>query len=246
MRFAQVALFTWAALSCALATGAQNTQPDYAGQPAIIPNMRPNMRPRTQPHAPADESCLPWVRAALMQATVSTTELGVPPKARNDYKRACGQLKRKRLADAEESVRDAIQEYRNYSAAWVMLGELLEAKQALAEAQSACAQAQKTDPAYLPSYLCLAELGIKSEQWDEVLNPTKTALDLNSASDAYAYFYRAVAYLHLNNLRDAEANALEAVKIDKTHHETPSRALLSQIYEAEGNSAAFPSECKNP
>jgi len=244
MRLTQVVLFAWATVSCAVPLDAQNTPPDYAGQPAIIPNLRPNMRPRSRATVPEDVSCLPWVGSALIEATVSTTQLEVPKKARNDYKRACGQFKQKRLAEAEQNVRNAIKEDQNYVAAWVMLGEVLEAKQELSQARNACARAQSTDPAYLPSYLCLANLDIRSEQWDQVLDLTKTALELNRASDAYAYFYRAVAYLHLNQLSEAQTNALEAVRVDKAHHQTPSCLLLAQIYKAENNSARSP-ECND-
>jgi tetratricopeptide (TPR) repeat protein len=175
---------------------------------------------------------------------VSTTRLEVPSKARDDYKRACAELKRKNVAAAEQNVRSAIEKYESYAAAWVMLGEILQARQDPREGQKACAEAQKADPAYLPSYLCLAEAAIQNEDWEEVLKSTRAALDLNPASDPYAYYYRAVAYFRLNGLPEAQTNALEAVRIDRTSRETSSCELLRRIYEAQGNTPPPSPDCK--
>jgi len=174
---------------------------------------------------------------------VSTTRLEVPKRARSDYKKACDEFKQKKLAAAEEDVRSAIQDYPDYVAAWVMLGEVLAAKEETDHARNACEHAQTTDSTYLPSYLCLTQIALKNEQWEQVLSLTTKALDLNPQTDAYAYFYRAVAFFHLKNLPEAQANALEAVRIDKTYRQTTSCSLLAQIYEAEGD-ARQPSECR--
>ena len=62
-------------------------------------------------------------------ATVSAIRLGVPGKARSQYEKACDAFKKKKMTEAEQHVRDAIQKYPKYPAAWVMLGQVLQDEQ---------------------------------------------------------------------------------------------------------------------
>jgi tetratricopeptide (TPR) repeat protein len=63
------------------------------------------------------------------------------------------------------------------------------------------------------------------------------AISLNVGGDSYAFYYRATAYFHMNNLGEAKKNALQAAQID-VNHSVPSLALLlAQIYEREGDKA---------
>ena len=182
-----------------------------------------------------DEACLPWAISQIRGATVSVVRLQVPDKARSEFDKACGDFRKKKLADAEQHVRTAIEKYSSYVAAWVMLGQVLAAQQQGEKAHDACSRANTTDPTYLPPYICLAELDARSGQWDEILNITKTALGLNPVGDVYAYFYRSMAYFNLNQLPEAERNALQAEGIDGDHRDAAVHYLLAQIYEAKGD-----------
>lgn len=202
-------------------------------QPAI---MQPLINtPLPKPQITEDEACLPWALSQIRGATVSLVRLEVPDKARSEFDKACGDFHKKKLADAEQHVRSAIDKYSNYVAAWVMLGEVLAAQQQGDKAHEACEHANTTDPTYLPPYICLAELDARSGKWDEILNVTKTALGLNPVGDLYAYFYRAMAFFNLNQLPEAEKSAIEAEGIDREHKEAPVHYLLAQIYEAKGD-----------
>lgn len=55
--------------------------------------------------------------------------------------------------------------------------------------------------------------------------------------DSYAFYYRATAYLHMNNLEEAKKNALQATQIDVNHTEPSFDLLTAQIYEREGDKA---------
>jgi tetratricopeptide (TPR) repeat protein len=125
-----------------------------------------------------------------------------------------------------------------------MLGQVLSAQQQAEKAHEACSRAASADPTYLPPYLCLAELDARSGQWDEILNVTKMALGLNPVGDMYAYFYRSMAFLNLNQLADAEKNAIQAEGFDKNHLQAPVHYLLAQIYEAKGDIASASAEIK--
>jgi len=95
-----------------------------------------------------------------------------------------------------------------------MLGQVLEGQQQPKEAGDACEQALTIDSSYLPSYLCLAEISVRNQQWDAVLNPTGIAIGLNPVGDAYAYCFCAMAYYSVHKLAEAEKSALDAADND--------------------------------
>lgn len=212
-------------------------------QPSIMQPVMPDT-PLPKPQVADDEACLPWALSQIRGATVSVLRLQVPDKARSEFDKACGDLHKKKLVDAEQHVRSAIEKYSNYVAAWVMLGEVLAAQQQGEQAHEACSHANIADPTYLPPYLCLAELDARSGNWDEILNVTKTALGLNPVGDAYAYFYRAMAYFNLNQLPEAERSALQAEGVDAEHHDATIHYLLAQIYDAKGDVASAIAEVR--
>ena len=133
-------------------------------QPGIMQPVIPDT-PLPKPQMTEDESCLPWALSQIRGATVSVLRLEVPDKARSEYDKACGDFHKKKMADAEQHVRSAIEKYSNYVAAWVMLGQVLAAQQEADKAHEACSKANATDPTYLPPYLCLAELDAKAGNW---------------------------------------------------------------------------------
>jgi hypothetical protein len=216
-------------------SGQPNTQPSFGIPP---------MQPFSKPTITEDETCLPWAISAVRGATVSVARLGVPSKARSDFEKACGDFRKKKLPEAEQHFRDAIEKYSSYSAAWVMLGEVLEEKGQAQEATDACSHAVTLDATYLPPYLCLAELGTRANLWDRVLEVSNRALALNPVGDGYAYYYRAMAYFHLNKVQEAWKNASNAAGIEGEHYEPGLYFLLAQIYEAEGDAENAVSQLK--
>ncbi len=218
----------------------------FSPQPAQPLGMQPLIpdTPLPKPQMTEDESCMPWALSQIRGATVSVVRLEVPDKARSEYDKACGDFHKKKMADAEQHVRSAIEKYSNYVAAWVMLGQVLAAQQEADKAHEACSKANATDPTYLPPYLCLAELDAKAGNWEEILNVTKMALGLNPVGDVYANFYRAMAFFNLNKLPEAEKSALQAEGIDMDHKQAPVHYLLAQIYDAKGDVASAMAEVK--
>jgi cytochrome c-type biogenesis protein CcmH/NrfG len=169
---------------------------------------------------------------------VSVARLQVPGKARSEYEKACDASNKNNLGEAEKHARGAIDKYHNYSAAWVMLGVILEQQHKAQEASEACTHAATIDTTYLPAYLCGAEFSVRSRDWKQVLDQANAAIGLNSEGDGYAYYYRAAGYLGMNNLAEAKKSAVQAVETDTTHKEPSFSFLLAQIYEREGDKAS--------
>ena len=254
-----VALVTqplFAQRNAGLGSGARTSAPSsgslagptvFGSQPLAQPiGMQPLIPedPMSKVQMVEDESCLPWAIGSIRGATVSVMRLQIPDKARSEYDKACSDFRKKKFAEAEEHIRGAIEKYSNYVAAWVMMGQVLEAEQQVEKAHDACSHASAADPTYLPPYICLAELDARSGHWDEILHVTNLALDLNPVGDVYAYFYRSMAYFNMNKLPEAERSALVAERMDAAHHQPSVHFLLAHIYEAKGDLAGAAAEVK--
>ena len=198
----------------------------------------PDVQSQTKPAVSDDEQCLPWNFSAAQTATLSVTSLKVPSKARGEYQKACDASQKKKFEESEQHLRRAIDKFKDYSAAWVMLGVVLDERHKEQEARNACSQAAIIDAKYFPAYLCLAEFSARNQEWARLLDLSNFALSINSENDGYAHYYRAMAYFYLNNLVEAQKNALQAAQIDLNHNYLPLYFLLAQIYAAQGDKAA--------
>lgn len=194
------------------------------------------------PTTPADstrlitaESCNSWTAAAVNSPTVSVERLAVPKGARAEFQKACAELKDGDFLAAEGGARKAVGLYSGYAAAWVVLGQALSAEHKDGEAVQACKQAMKVDPTYAPPYLCLAQFAERTNKWDDVYTFSGHALSLEPATDPYAFFYAALADLHLKRYAQAELDGRSAEKLDTANQIPELHLLLAQVYQAEGN-----------
>jgi len=189
------------------------------------------------PRIARDENCfLPPLNGVRGQ-TVELSDLQIAAKAKREYEDGCAALRNKKAADAENHLRKAVKQYPRYSAAWVLLGQTLEAQQKTDEAREACSQPVTSDSNYRPAYLCIADIAARSQRWEEVLKFSNRALELDPSSDAVGYAYNAAANLNLHNLPQAEKSALRAADLDKNNADPRIHFLLAQIYEAKGDRA---------
>jgi Flp pilus assembly protein TadD len=225
--------------------GVTNSRPTYSpAQPGIQPGADPGLmlptitpQPMQKPVVADDESCLPWDLPTARNASVSAIRLAVPEKARSHYEKACGAFKKKKLTEAEQQARDAIQKYPKYPAAWIMLGQVLQDEQKMDEAHEACMQPMKVEPAYLPPYLCLAGLLDREGKWDDLVTWSDRFQGLNLTADMYSNYYRGLALFHLQNFPEAQKCLSKAIDIDMAHHQPAFNFLMAQIYGQQGNMA---------
>lgn len=184
------------------------------------------------------ESCNSWTEAAVHSPTVSMARLAVPGKASGEYQKGCGAFKGRKLADAEEHLRKAIGVYPNYAAAWVVLGQVLDAQHKRDEARDACTRAKTVDPDYVPPYICLADFAASEKNWEQVASLSGRALELEPLTNMYSLYYSACAAFYLKDLHEAETKATSAIKLDTWHHLPQLHLLLARVYEATGDSHA--------
>jgi len=221
--------------------GGTTSRPVYSPtQPGTQPNTEtevptPSTGSLPKPVMTEDDSCLPWDLSIVRGASVSAIRLAVPSKARGQYEKACGALKKNKLSEAEQHFRDAIQKYPNYPAAWVMLGQVLEDQQKMTEAHDACSQSIKVDPTYLPPYLCLAGLLDREKQWNDLLTWSDRFGGMNLGGELYSNYYRGLSLLHLRKLPEAQKSIAAAIALDSEHHQPHLYFLLAQIYGEQGD-----------
>jgi predicted Zn-dependent protease len=167
--------------------------------------------------------------------SAGVADLQAPSKAQKEQRDGCAALRNSKAVEAEAHLRKAVKQWPNYSAAWVVLGQVLESQQKFDKAYDSCSQPLTIDSKYLPAYLCMADVSAHTENWNQVLNLSNRALEIDSTSNPVAYDYNAAANLHLHRLPEAEKSALKAVEIDKNNTDPRVHFLLAQIYEAKGD-----------
>jgi tetratricopeptide (TPR) repeat protein len=182
----------------------------------------------------ADNCFLPPLNG-LHATTVGVADLRIPEQAKKEYEGACSALGNKNMVEAEKHLRKAVKQYQQYSAAWVMLGQTLEAQQKMTEARTACSRPIATNSNYLPAYLCQADISGRLQSWDDMLKLSTRALEIDPTNNAVAYAYNAAANFNLHNLSKAEESALKAEAIDKSNTDPRIHFLLAQIYEGKGD-----------
>ena len=190
---------------------------------------------KSEPKNAADFNCFLPPLNVVHSHTVAVANLQPSGKARKEYESACSALKDRKYDSAEAHLRKAVQQEPKFTTAWVTLGQMLAAQQHTDQARTACSQAVTADASYVPSYLCLADIAARGQQWDEMLKFSRRALDLDPTDNVVAYDYHAGANLNLHKLLEAERSALRAVEIDKSHSDPRLHFLLAQIYEAKGD-----------
>lgn len=180
----------------------------------------------------ADNCFLPPLNGLQMLAT-GVAEFQVPPKTQHEFDEGCSSLRAKKAIDAEVHLRKAVKQDAKFSAAWVLLGQVLESEQKMDDARDACAK--PAGSSYMPAYLCLADISGRARNWDEVLKYSSLALEIDPSTAAPAYAYNAAAQFNLHNLPEAEKSALRAIDIDTSNKDPRVHFLLAQIYEAKGD-----------
>jgi tetratricopeptide (TPR) repeat protein len=167
--------------------------------------------------------------------SIEVADLQAPSKAQREQRDGCAALRSSKAIEAETHLRKAVKQWPKDLPGWVVLGQVLEAQQKFDQAYDSCSQPLSTDPHYLPAYLCMADISAHSENWNQVLQLSNRALEIDPTNVAVAYDYNAAANLHLHRLAEAEKNGLKAAEIDKSNNDPRVHFLLAQVYAAKGD-----------
>ena len=174
-------------------------------------------------------------RGKKAEGMVSVASLQVPAKARKEYEKGSESLEKGNLAEAEKSLRKAIDLYPKFAEAWLRFGDLEQRQKNTEEAMADYQRAIAADANFALPYLRMASVSASASDWEQTRKLTEKLLLLDPVSFPQAYYYNAVAELNLNHIAHAETSALRAESLDKLHSEPLVELLLATIYNAKGS-----------
>ena len=99
-------------------------------------------------------------------ATLSATPYKAPGDARKAYERGLQAERNGKLADAHKYFEAAVEIYPKYLNAWFQLGTVLQKEHQNDAARTAYTQATTLDTKFLPPYLSLCVIGLRSRKLD--------------------------------------------------------------------------------
>lgn len=175
---------------------------------------------------------------------VSLNRLEVPGGAKKEFWKACEEVSSRKPAAAEQRLSRIVALYPKFAAAWVLLGQIQEDQNRAQEAQRSCSHARDADAVYLASYLCLADLASRQDNWTQVAELTNQALALHPLRAPGAYYYNALAYLYLRQESPAEKSALGVAADPELGQKPPVHLLLAKVYELKGDRSAEAGELR--
>ena len=177
-------------------------------------------------------------RGKKAEGMVSVASLQVPGKARKEYEKGSELLEKGNLAEAEKSLRKAIDLYPKFAEAWLRLGDLEQRRRNMEGAMANYQEAINADPDFPLPYIRMAFLSAVASYWQQTKQLTERLISLDPVNFPLAYYYNAVAEFNLNHMAQAETNALRAESLDKLHSEPRVELLLATIYNAKGAPAS--------
>lgn len=161
--------------------------------------------------------------------TVSATSMLAPKSARKAYRKGLEDARKNKLDAAEKQFEKASGIYPKFAAAWFELGKIDERRNRVEEARQAYARALAADSKYVNPYERLYLLAFKESKWHDVEDLTGRVIHLNPYEFPAAYYFNAVANLHLDKLDAAEKSGREAVRADTAHRNPRTVYLLGLI-----------------
>jgi cytochrome c-type biogenesis protein CcmH/NrfG len=184
-------------------------------------------------------------RGKKAEGMVTVASLEVPAKARRDYEKGSESLEKGNLADAEKSLRKAVDEYPKFAEAWMRLGDLEQRRKDLDGAMKDYQEAINSDPNLPLPYLRMAFLSAVASKWEQTRQLTARLINLDPVGFPLAYYYNAVAEFNLKHLDNAESNALRAEAMDTQHLEPRVELLLASIYNVKSAYASAADHYRN-
>jgi tetratricopeptide (TPR) repeat protein len=176
-------------------------------------------------------------------STVSLTTLSAPEKARGAYedaKKALG----KKPPDTEKAgkkLREAVEIFPDFAAAWDLLARTRFADRDLDGAQDAFEEAVEADEQFLSPYLGLAQIEIERQNWAAAIKITQKVIELNRDL-AQGYYLDGLAHYYQGDLKNSEKSLL-FVKENGYSRAYPMALLhLGIIHTSQGKVAAAANE----
>ena len=165
---------------------------------------------------------------------ISSTIESAPATAVKAFDKARADLLEQKPDHAQKNLEKAVQEYPGFAAAWYQLGRLQEASKS-PDAQTSFAKAAAADPQFVLPYEQLATLGAQANKWQDVLDSTKHALQLDPAGTAQTWYLNAMANYQLGKIDAAQSSAEKSLALDPNHSIPNTEQMLAVILARKGD-----------
>jgi tetratricopeptide (TPR) repeat protein len=165
---------------------------------------------------------------------VSSTIESAPANAVKAFDKARTDLLEQKQDQAQKNLEKAVEAYPSFAAAWYQLGRLQEASNAT-EAQSSFARAAAADPQFVLPYEQLAALAAQAGKWQEVIDNTNRALQLDPAGTAQIWYLDGLANFQLGKFNKSEASAQKSLAMDPSHTIPNTEQMLAVILAGKGD-----------
>lgn len=165
---------------------------------------------------------------------VSSTIESAPVKAVKAFDKARTDLLEQKPDDAQHNLEKAVQAYPEFAEAWYQLGRIQEASSA-ADAQNSFAKAAAADPHFILPFEQLARLDAQGQKWQQLLDDTNHALQLDPAGTAQTWYFNALANIQLGKTDAAQASAQKSLSLDPSHTIPNTEQLLAVILARKGD-----------
>lgn len=159
---------------------------------------------------------------------LSITTKAAPPNAMKAFEKARAEYLDGNSDAAQRNLTKAVQLYPGFSEAWVQLGKLQEAS-APQSARDSFSKALAADPQFALPYERLAALAAQAEKWQETLDNTNHALQLDPGGSPQLWYYDALAKFQLGETEEAKVSAAKSLALDPRHTVLSAEQLLAVI-----------------
>ena len=165
---------------------------------------------------------------------VSETTQSAPGDAVKHFQVAGAALMEQNPDKARRELKKAVEIDPKFAEAWYQLGKLQQPDH-LPESRDSFTKAVAADPKYLPPYEQLAALAVQSGKWQEAVDNTNHAVQLNPSGTMQTWYYNALANLQLGKADAAEASARKSLAMDPLHLIPMTDEMLAVILVKKGN-----------
>jgi tetratricopeptide (TPR) repeat protein len=135
---------------------------------------------------------------------------------------------------AQHELEKAVHAYPQFAEAWYQLGKLEEAQKP-PDAWDAYSKAIAADPQFTPPYVHLAAIAALQKKWQEVVDATEHALQLNPEGTPQLWYYSAVGNYNLGRKDAAETSANTSLAMDPSHVAPNTEQLLAVMLAGRGD-----------
>jgi Tfp pilus assembly protein PilF len=167
--------------------------------------------------------------------SVSATALQAPEQARKEFDKARDAYAKKKFEDADKHLAKAVELYPQYANALDLRGRVQRAQKSDADAEKSFLSAIAADDKYVLPYIHLAQLQAIHGKWEEVVRLSNKAVELDPVSFPDPYYFSTVAYLKLNNAKEARRAVARVLELDKEHRFPRAELIMGNMLRFEGN-----------